>query len=136
MLNLGLFFLHVVGANEIYTGFLLRFFPRLPLTFFDLVHWQLSFIYFLIGRRHISSLWLMPDLYNYCWRITSLESPLGKKETRIFYVASVIIFSAFLESLWKSTLLVHYKLNISRPPRVNDLIFVDCYSEFTPGSYR
>ena len=29
----------------------------------------------------------------------------------MFYIASVITFSLFLELRWKSTLLVHYKLN-------------------------
>ena len=38
---------------------------------------------------------------------------------RMFYVANVITLSAFLELLWKFTLLVRYRLNITRPPRVN-----------------
>ena len=37
----------------------------------------------------------------------------------MFYVASVIIFGVFSELLWKSTLLVRYKLNWFRPPWVN-----------------
>ena len=37
----------------------------------------------------------------------------------MFYVAHVIKLSVFLELLWKSTLLVRYKLNRLRPPRVN-----------------
>ena len=36
----------------------------------------------------------------------------------MFYVASVIEFSAFLELLWNHTLLVRYKLNRFRPPWV------------------
>ena len=64
------------------------------------------------------SLWLLPGLYHYWWHITSLESHLGKKETPMFYLASVITFSVFLELLWTS------------------LIFVHCYLEDTPGLYR
>ena len=41
------------------------------------------------------------------------------KETRMLYVASVITFSVFSELLWKSTLLVHYRLNIFWRPWVN-----------------
>ena len=37
----------------------------------------------------------------------------------MFYVANVIKFSVFLVLLWKSNLIVCYKLNIFRPPRVN-----------------
>ena len=35
------------------------------------------------------------------------------------YVANVITVSVLLDLLYKSTLLVHYKLNVFRPPRVN-----------------
>ena len=42
-----------------------------------------------------------------------------KKEKDMFYVASVIIFSVFLELLRKSTLLVHYKLKRFLPPQVS-----------------
>ena len=37
----------------------------------------------------------------------------------MFYLANVIKSSVVLELLWKLTLLVCYKLNILRPPRVN-----------------
>ena len=37
----------------------------------------------------------------------------------MFYVASVIPFIVFLELLWKPNLLICYKLNGFRPPRVN-----------------
>ena len=37
----------------------------------------------------------------------------------MFYVANVITLSAVSELLWKFTLLVRYKLNIFRRPRVN-----------------
>ena len=37
----------------------------------------------------------------------------------MIYVASVITFNVFFELLWKSTLLVCYKLNRFRPPQVN-----------------
>ena len=37
----------------------------------------------------------------------------------MLYVANVIPFSVFLELLCKSTLIVRYKLNSFRPPRVN-----------------
>ena len=54
----------------------------------------------------------------------------------MFYVSNVITFIIFLELLWKSTLLVRYKLNICWPPRVNyfdirALLFV-CYAMFLP----
>ena len=39
----------------------------------------------------------------------------------MFYVASVITVSVFSELLWKSTLLVRYKLNRFRPPWVNQV---------------
>ena len=51
--------------------------------------------------------------------MTYFESHLGKKETHVFYVDSVIIFSLFFELQWKYNLLVHYKLNIFRPLLVN-----------------
>ena len=59
-----------------------------------------------------------------------------KEKTHMFYVASVIPLSARLELLWKCTLLVHYKLNIFRTPRVNQidiraLLFVG-YSIYIP----
>ena len=54
----------------------------------------------------------------------------------MFYVAIVIIFSIFLEVLWKSTLLVRYKLNIFRPPQVNEFgireLLFGSYSRFIP----
>ena len=102
---------------------------------FDLVHWPMSFIDLLIGRRHIYLLWLMLVLYCYWWIVTSFKSSLGKKETRTFYVANVIIFSTFSELLWKSTLIVRYKLNSFRPPRANQFyiyaLLFDSYTRFT-----
>ena len=53
----------------------------------------------------------------------------------MFYVGSVIIFSIFPQLLKKSTLLVRYKLNRFRSPRVNQFDFLYCYSQDTPGSY-
>ena len=52
----------------------------------------------------------------------------------MFYVARFVSFSVFLELLWKSTLLVCYKLNIFPTPRVNQfyifaLVFVG-YTKF------
>ena len=79
----------------------------------------MSFIDFRIGRRHVYINILMPGLYYYWWRITSFGSSIGNKETRIIYVANVITFSVFSELLWKFTLLVSYKLNRFRPPRLN-----------------
>ena len=61
----------------------------------------------------------MPGLDNYWWGITSFKSCLGKKETCMFYVANVIALSIVSELPWNSILLVRYKLNIFRPPRVN-----------------
>ena len=37
----------------------------------------------------------------------------------MFYVSNVITFIVFLELLWKSSLLVCYKLHRLRPPEVN-----------------
>ena len=96
---------------------------KLPLILFDFVHWQLYFIDFLIRRSHISLPWLMSGLYNYWWLITSFKYSLGNKETHVFYVASSITISAFSKLLWKSTLLVRYRLNRFRPPHVNQFDF-------------
>ena len=54
----------------------------------------------------------------------------------MFYVANVIKFSVFLELLWNSTLIIHYKLNRFWPPWANQfdicaLLFVGC-DRFTP----
>ena len=50
----------------------------------------------------------------------------------MFYVASVITFSLFFELMWKYTLLVHYKLNIFQPPRVNQFdIFTLLFGVYT-----
>ena len=46
------------------------------------------------------------------------ETSIGRKETHVFYVASIIAFSVFLELLWEHILLVRYKLNRLRPPRI------------------
>ena len=119
MLNSGLFFLRVVEAYKIYTEFVPWQFFKIIINFFRRVNWPLSFIDFLIWRRHISSLWLILGLYNYWWWITSFESSIWKKETHMFYVASVIAFSAFLELLRMPNILVPYKLDIFRPTRLN-----------------
>ena len=83
-----------------------QFCPKLSLIWFDLVHWQMYFVDLGIGQRHIYINILMPVILNDWWRITSFESHIGKKETHMFYVASVITFSTFSELLCKSTLLV------------------------------
>ena len=44
-----------------------------------------------------------------------------RNKTRMFYVANVIKFSVLSELLWKSTILVRYKVNSFRPPSVNQL---------------
>ena len=52
------------------------------------------------------------------------------------YVANIITLSVFLELLWKFILLVHYKLNIFRPPRVNQFdihaLLFRGYAKFIP----
>ena len=78
----------------------------------------------------------MPGLYSYFWHINSFESHLGKKETHMSYLASVITVSVFLELLWKSSLLVCSKLNIFRCPQVNQFDLVDCYLSVPPYSYH
>ena len=119
MLNLGLYLPRVVGAYKIYTEFVpWKCFQNYHYFFLNLVHQPLYFIYLLIRWRHISPLWLMPSFYNYWWYITSYESSAGKKETRMFYVASVIKFIIFLELLWNYTLLICYNFNIFCSPRV------------------
>ena len=91
---------------------------------------------FLIGQRNISINMLMPDLYNYWWHIKSFESIIVKKETHMFYVSSVIAFNLVSELLWKFTLLVRYKLNIFRPPQVNQFdnsaLLFGGYTSFIP----
>ena len=101
MLNLGLYFLRVVGPIRSTQVFFSQF-SKITIDF-------------------ISSLWLMPGLYNYWWCVTSFESIPGNKYTYMFYVASIITFSVSLELL--STLLVCYKLNIFRPSRVEPVGF-------------
>ena len=85
---------------------------------------------------HISLIRSIIFLYNYWWLVTSFESILGKKETRIFYVDTIINFSFFLELLWKSTLLVRYKLNKFRSPQVNQFdicaVLYGSYARFVP----
>ena len=117
-------------------SFFLRFFPKSPLILYVLVHRPVCFIEFFIGRRHIYSLWNMPGFYNYWWCITSFESSTGKKETHIFFVTSVITFSAFLQLLWNYTLFVCYELNRFRSPRVNQFdisaLLFGSYASFIP----
>ena len=52
----------------------------------------------------------------------------------MFYVANIITLSIFLEVLWKSTLLVYYKLYIFWPPLVNQFdihgLFFGGYTRF------
>ena len=55
MLNLGLFFLRVVGTYKIYTEFFLRNLYEITINLFDLVHLTLSFIDLLIGQLHHDS---------------------------------------------------------------------------------
>ena len=54
----------------------------------------------------------------------------------MFYVASVITVSVFLELLWKFTLLIRYKLNIFRTPQVNHfyirVLLFSSYASFIP----
>ena len=52
MLNLGLSYLRVVEAYKINKELVP---PKLICILFELVHLHLSFIEFLIGRRHVSS---------------------------------------------------------------------------------
>ena len=98
--------------------------PKLPLILFDLVYWQLSFLDFCIRRRHIYYLWVMTGIYNYWWHITSFYSSAGRKGTRMFYVSSVVTSSVFSELLWKSTLIVRYKLNSFRPPWIKPVWYL------------
>ena len=64
------------------------------------------------------------------------QTELGKKETQMFYVANVITFSLSLDLLRKFTLLVRYKLNIFRPPQVNQFdnsaLLFGGYTSFIP----
>ena len=66
-----------------------------------------------------------------------LSNPVQeKKETRIFYVDNVITLSVVSEFLWNFTLLVRYKLNVFRPPRVNQFdihaLLFGGYTRFIP----
>ena len=66
-----------------------------------------------------------------------LSNPVEeKKETRMFYVADVITLSVVLELMRKSNLLVCYKLNIFRPPWVNQFdicaLLFGGYARFIP----
>ena len=63
---------------------------------------------------------LLFRVYSFIGDTSPLLNPIREgKETHMFYVANVITFSVFLDLLWKFTLLVRYRLNIFRPPRVN-----------------
>ena len=109
---------------------------KLPLILSDLVHLYLSFIDLRIGRHHIYINMLMQGLYNYWWRVNSFEYRLGKEKIRTFYVANVIKLRLVSELLWKFNLLARYKLNIFRPPRVNQFdiraLLFGGYARFTP----
>ena len=94
---------------------------KLSFILFNLVTWYLSFVYSLIRRRNFSSIWFILGLYNYWWNITSFKYSLGKKETRMFYVASVITFSIFSELLWRQTLVLCYNLYRFRPPLIESI---------------
>ena len=54
----------------------------------------------------------------------------------MFYVASIIPFRVFLELLWKSTLLLRYKLNILWPRWLNHFdimaLLIGGYARFIP----
>ena len=136
MLNLGLYFLHVAGAYKIYIEFFFGNFSEITIITFGPVHLPLSFIGLLIVWRHFSSPWIIPGLYHYWWCVNSFKSPLGNKETWMFYIANVITFREFSELLWKSTLLVRYKLNRFQPRQVNQFDIYAClfggYSRFIP----
>ena len=120
MLNVVLSLLRVIRYYKIYTQFVTwKFVQNYHLFDFDLVHWLMSLIDILIGRRNVYSPWLIRGIYNYWWLFTSFEFILGNKWTLMFYVANVITFSVFLELLRKFTLLVRYNLNRFQPPRVN-----------------
>ena len=110
-----MFQVHIISTHSLFLGNLYE----ITINIFDPVHRPMSLIDLLIRRYHISSLWIMPDLYEY-WRLfTSFEYGPGNKDTLMFYVANAIIFRIFLELLCKSTLIVCFKLNIIQPPRVN-----------------
>ena len=119
MLNLIQYFLCVIWAFKIYTEFVTCWFVwNYHLCYLTLYIDQCHFLTSL-SDGIISMLLLMPVFYNYWWRITSFESSLVNKETRVIYIARVIKFSLFLELFRKSTLLVRYKLDRLQPPRVN-----------------
>ena len=76
-------------------------------------------------------------MYTIIGDASPLSYPVQEKnETHMFYVANVITLSVVLELLLKFTLLVRYRLNIFRPPWVNQfdiraLLFVG-YDRFIP----
>ena len=97
--------------------------PKPPSILYELLHLPLSLIKLLILRHQFYSRWIMLGIYNYWWCITSLKYSIGKKEIRMFYVANVIIFSVFLELLWKPNLLIRYNLNRFQPPQVEPVLY-------------
>ena len=105
----------------------LDFFLELPCIWLDLVHLPMSFLDLRIRRRHIYINMLILGLYNYWWLVTSFESLPRNKETQKNYLASVLALSVLLELLWKSILLVRYKLNILRPTHhIWELPVINC----------
>ena len=134
MLILSLSFLNILGSNKIYTVFVPWKFVQNYCEFYLTLYIDhcplLTFL--LVG--FISTLWIILGLYKYSWCITSFKSSPGNKERHMFYLANVIIFSVVLELLWKSTLLVRYKLNILRYLRVNQFdiraLFFSGYAMF------
>ena len=134
MLNLGLYFPRVLYPIRSTQSLFLGYFSEITINLIWPCTLTMSFHHFRIRRNHIYINMLIPRLYNCWWRINSFESHIGNKESHMFYIDRVIKFSAFFRLLWKYTLLVHYKLIIFRPPRVNHFGFCamlfGCYARF------
>ena len=136
MLNLGVYFLRLVVAYNIYIEFFARHLSEItiyfiwPCIFISVFYWlpyrTASYLYKYAYAGSIQ-LWVMHNLF---W------VPYRKEINTHFYVAIAITFSVLLELLWKSILLVCHKLKRLRPPRLNQfdiraLLFCS-YARFIP----
>ena len=84
--------------------------------------YTLTYVFYWLPYRmasYLRTIWLF-RVYTIICDASPVSNPVQeKKETYIYYVANIITLRVVLELLWEFTLLICYKLNIFRPPRVN-----------------
>ena len=119
MLYLGLSLPFVVGVYKIYTEFFPWYFSNIAIIF--LWSCTLTCVFSCLPYRTASYFFTMNHVRYIKFLVTHhlFWIPSRKERNTLFYVDSVITFGVFSELLWKSTLLVCYKLNRFHPPQVN-----------------